>query len=63
MPLSTWKDKCIKLVDDGDVVTGVYDGNLFHVCKYCGKVTLGQNQNILCRDCKQIFGHTYFSEL
>lgn len=63
MPLSTWKDKCIKLVDEGDVVTGVYDGNLFHVCKYCGKVALGQNQNILCRDCKQLFGHTYFSEL
>jgi len=42
-------------------------GNLllknYHRCGYCGKATYGSNTDELCRDCKETFGHSLFSEL
>jgi hypothetical protein len=63
MPLITWKNKCIKLVEEGEVIIHIYDGNLFHICKYCGQITAGSQQDLLCKGCKELFGHKYFSEL
>lgn len=34
-----------------------------HECKYCGTVTKGADEDVLCEDCRMIFGHTFFSEL
>lgn len=34
-----------------------------HRCKYCGTVTEGSNEDVLCPNCHELFGHTYFSEL
>ena len=34
-----------------------------HICKYCGSITEGEYENILCSDCRECFGHTLYSEL
>lgn len=32
-------------------------------CKYCGKSNGSKNANLLCKECQETFGHTYFTEL
>ena len=60
--LDEWKE----LYDGGDDTNPV-DWNehytVLHECKYCGAVTNGADENVLCKDCREIFGHTFFSEL
>lgn len=34
-----------------------------HVCQYCGDITPGINDDLLCVECRSIFGHSRFSEL
>lgn len=34
-----------------------------HACKYCGQIAEGTHKDLLCSDCREIFGHTMFSEL
>lgn len=34
-----------------------------HICKYCGKVTDGEDEDLLCPACRRVFGHTFYSEL
>lgn len=34
-----------------------------HICKYCGQITDGEMENLLCDECREIFGHTFFNEL
>ena len=35
-----------------------------HLCQYCGSVVKdSKNEDILCDDCYELFGHRYFSEL
>lgn len=34
-----------------------------HYCKYCGNIAEGENEDVLCEDCKQLFGHSLYSEL
>jgi len=34
-----------------------------HICKYCGSVVEGTEEDLLCDDCREVFGHTFFSEL
>lgn len=34
-----------------------------HICKYCGGVADGANKDLLCKPCKDVFGHDLFSEL
>lgn len=34
-----------------------------HYCKYCGDIVEGENEDVLCDDCKQLFGHSLYSEL
>lgn len=41
----------------------LYDGNEYHICKYCGNVVKGKNEDLLCKDCKETFGHNYYTEL
>lgn len=48
---------------DEEVITNVYDGNTHHVCKYCGDVVKGTDEDVLCEDCRYTFGHTFYSEL
>ena len=32
-------------------------------CKYCSELTDSQDPNILCPNCIETFGHSFFSEL
>lgn len=34
-----------------------------HTCRYCGKLTEGDDKDLLCPDCQEMFGHTFYSEL
>ena len=34
-----------------------------HRCKYCDKMTIGSNEDLLCDDCREMFGHSFYSEL
>ena len=34
-----------------------------HTCRYCGGEADGYDPDLLCEDCRGLFGHTYFSEL
>ena len=63
MPIETWKNKCTKLVKENEVIKHVYDARYFHVCRYCGQIAIGANSDVLCKECRELFGHSYFSEL
>jgi hypothetical protein len=44
----------------------IFNPNLFeayHACQYCGQITKGFDEDILCEDCREMFGHTLFSQL
>lgn len=43
--------------------TEIIDMRGKHVCKYCGEVTQGENADLLCSECREIFGHAFYSEL
>ena len=34
-----------------------------HICKYCGNMVDGDYEDELCDECKQLFGHSLYSEL
>lgn len=34
-----------------------------HQCKYCGAFTRGADEDVLCKECRIAFGHTFYSEL
>jgi len=35
----------------------------WHRCKYCGEATPSPEEDLLCYDCRSMFGHSLFSEL
>lgn len=34
-----------------------------HICKYCGEIADGTDEDLLCKKCREFFGHALFSEL
>ena len=34
-----------------------------HFCKYCDGIADGKNKDVLCTNCREIFGHSLYSEL
>ena len=34
-----------------------------HRCKYCGEITEGEDEDLLCEECRYDFGHAFYSEL
>ena len=34
-----------------------------HICQYCGEVVEGEYEDLLCEDCRMLFGHSLYSEL
>jgi len=45
----------------GDVV--IIESTKEHFCQYCGQVAEGKDKNVLCQECRELFGHAFFSEL
>lgn len=61
---ATSKEECINFYEkEGYVVKTVVSSKKYHRCKYCLGIANGTNKDILCEDCKDLFGHTYFHEL
>lgn len=62
------KEKFIELLQRTNAfkdkkVVDVADGNTHHICKYCGEITKGNDEDVLCDECRMIFGHTFYYEL
>ena len=48
---------------DGIKVEKIAKKSTHHRCKYCKGIAKGKNIDILCEQCQETFGHTYYSEL
>ena len=47
-----------------DVDVSVYFDNSGPVfCKYCGEPNGSDDENVLCAECREFFGHSFYSEL
>ena len=62
------REKFVKLVQQADAfkeekVIYVVDANTHHICKYCGNIAEGTDENVLCQDCRMTFGHAFYYEL
>ena len=44
-------------------ILDVADANTNHICKYCGDIAKGTDEDVLCQDCRMTFGHAFYSEL
>lgn len=60
-PEEVWLRICQKQYPN-EGITKVYDGNN-HICKFCGGIAKGIDEDILCSKCRELFGHAFFSEL
>ena len=52
-----------RLMREGYKVTEVVDAKNHHICGYCNGIAEGDMEDLLCRDCRELFGHTLYSEL
>lgn len=58
------KQTCIdELKADGIEVTKIVLAKGHHLCKYCNCIAEGSYKDLLCDNCRSIFGHALFSEL
>lgn len=44
-------------------VLDIADANTHHICKYCGEIVNGTDEDVLCSECRETFGHAFYSEL
>ena len=59
-----WDYTIVNNIDINDKkVLDVVDANTHHICKYCGEVAEGIDEDVLCPECREIFGHAFYSEL
>ena len=58
-------DKWITLLETmlEEKIIAVHDANTHHICKYCGGVAKGIDEDVLCEECRDVFGHAFYSEL
>lgn len=52
-----------KLAEKGKINIQKYQGKTYNYCKYCGRPNNSMDEDILCEDCRETFGHTFYSEL
>ena len=52
-----------RLEREGYVVSNIVNARNHHICKYCGGIAEGSCEDMLCTDCRELFGHTLYSEL
>lgn len=62
------KEKFIDLLQRGTAfadqkIIDIADANTNHICKYCGDIANGPDEDVLCQDCRYTFGHAFYSEL
>lgn len=61
-PNEIWLRLCQKQCPN-DKIIKIVDANKHHICKYCGGIANGLDDNVLCEECRDDFGHAFFSEL
>lgn len=61
MPKEKWINGLQK--DFEEKIIAVHDANTHHICKYCGGVAKGIDDDVLCEECRDVFGHAFYSEL
>ncbi len=61
-PDEVWLRLCQKHHPD-EKIQKVYDAKTHHLCKYCGNVAKGKDEDVLCEGCRELFGHAFFTEL
>ena len=61
MPEEKWIKGLQK--DFTEEILAVHDANTHHVCKYCGDIANGPDEDVLCEECRDVFGHAFYSEL
>ena len=49
--------------EDGIKITQIVPKMGHHLCKYCHSITAGDEDDVLCDDCHELFGHDKYSEL
>jgi len=49
--------------DNGYTIINIVPANNNHRCKYCEGIAEGTYEDVLCEECRETFGHTFFSEL
>ena len=62
------KERWITLIQNTNAfkdkkILDVADANTHHICKYCGDIAKGTDEDVLCTDCRMTFGHAFYSEL
>jgi len=44
-------------------ILGVTSTRGKHICRYCGSIAKGKEEDRLCDECRNVFGHSFYSEL
>lgn len=58
------KEACLEECEkEGIKVAKIESTKTHHVCKYCYCIASGTDEDLLCDECRQLFGHTFYSEL
>ena len=61
---SNSKENAAKAVKkDGYDAKRIENVSTHHVCKYCYGIAEGKDEELLCQSCRELFGHTFYSEL
>lgn len=59
----TLKDAKAYLEKQGYTVEKIVNAKNHHLCKYCHSIAEGTYDDLLCEECRDVFGHTLYSEL
>lgn len=51
------------LIQQGITVTKIVSAKGKHICRYCGDITEGTDEDLLCDDCHQTYGHYKYHEM
>lgn len=54
-------DELAKLIDG--YIEMIVPAKGHHICKYCQSIADGSDKDVLCKDCRDLFGHYLYSEL
>lgn len=58
------EEECRKAFEQrGVVVEKILPQKGNHRCKYCGGAAEGSDTNLLCEECRELFGHAFYYEL
>jgi len=58
------EEECRKAFEaEGIKINKIVPRKGHHRCKYCGGIAEGTMTNLLCEDCREIFGHSFYDEL